>query len=901
LGVGTAFGDSVLTGKAHSVSVFTNEKCTLLRVRRETFRELWSQNVQLLGHVVSPMCDLQLSIEQATNVRRASGASADVNNNALPVELGAPIAANVQEPMPTTSDLGTTNAPNEPGSSFGWPKVSMETPGRCSSAAAVISSGRNSTEPLNSGQSNESVSSTSQSYSPSTSGLQRRNSICAINGELHLSPAVQSVRHQVYKMSPMQSIDQNANIVSNRLTHRHSVAVERTTSSAWRVLRSRTELNRGVNRKLSLQRTPSIEDTSGDLVTDRLWTQTSTSTYGADSFSVRRESDSYVNSAPNSFSRTNSMATTSALLQRQPSHHSTAVHSAVNINNHVPCGQMTGEPSSAFVASIANAVLSTPTPPPSSSSSASSSAPHSTFVTSSNSITGTSSSYGDSSSCTTHTSYSRTESSVAGRQSTDAPSVQQHVIGGLNAEPETPTAELYENCSGMNVSVLRAGKVMRSLIACTAPHLLKDRKLPDRTTTSTLAACSVVGSELVDWMLACSTGTAARLHSRFQASAMLQVLLEEGVLVRLDQPTPHASFEDKYVFYKFCFDLTANRSMPEHDDWQSMAAAATAASAMGACGEFASSSFGSLHNPIGSAWSGDEVSADAARHDRLRLRSIEKHSSKEETVSGGEGTPLSPPEVPLLIKSAVTRSSAKRTGLRRQSSEGGAPESTAPFGGSIGSTGGMIAASMAIAKSALATTAANLASTMSGAGAAALSSATQVRSVGKEVRSMSGQAPAPLSCQPPNGASAASHLAPMGNKDGYVYPTGVTCTAHSAGGSALKLVALAGSSKLENEWMHCLQLLGSLASGAMFRLILKKVPEQRTADEIDLVYTQLMHVKAFSSLSNSIRQELACVMQFEAYRKSGSIGTFQSKSRRSNWTSGPVQINKTKRIYQKCV
>ena len=36
---------------------------------------------------------------------------------------------------------------------------------------------------------------------------------------------------------------------------------------------------------------------------------------------------------------------------------------------------------------------------------------------------------------------------------------------------------------------------------------------------------------------------------------------------------------------------------------------------------------------------------------------------------------------------------------------------------------------------------------------------------------------------------------------------------------------------------------------------------------------QLMHVKPLSSLSNSIRQELARVVQYELHRKAQSIGT----------------------------
>lgn len=115
--------------------------------------------------------------------------------------------------------------------------------------------------------------------------------------------------------------------------------------------------------------------------------------------------------------------------------------------------------------------------------------------------------------------------------------------------------------------------------------------------------------------------------------------------------------------------------------------------------------------------------------------------------------------------------------------------------------------------------------------------------------------------------------------------------------------------RAESEILHCLTLLSKLSPGSMFRKILQKRPEESesdssihlffcmknsymnmirpcddppltvlfvsrpgTADEIDLVYMQLMHVKPLSSLSNSIRQELARVVQYELHRKAQSIG-----------------------------
>jgi CRP-like cAMP-binding protein len=53
LGVGTTFGASVMPGKSHSVSVVTNEECTLLRVRRADFQEIFNEQSHLINDLES--------------------------------------------------------------------------------------------------------------------------------------------------------------------------------------------------------------------------------------------------------------------------------------------------------------------------------------------------------------------------------------------------------------------------------------------------------------------------------------------------------------------------------------------------------------------------------------------------------------------------------------------------------------------------------------------------------------------------------------------------------------------------------------------------------------------------------------------------------------------------------
>lgn len=55
MGVGTALGETVLTRKPHSVSIITNEPCTLLRVRKEDFQEIWGKNPHPIEDIITPL------------------------------------------------------------------------------------------------------------------------------------------------------------------------------------------------------------------------------------------------------------------------------------------------------------------------------------------------------------------------------------------------------------------------------------------------------------------------------------------------------------------------------------------------------------------------------------------------------------------------------------------------------------------------------------------------------------------------------------------------------------------------------------------------------------------------------------------------------------------------------
>ncbi|XP_064455972.1 rap guanine nucleotide exchange factor 4-like isoform X2 [Ornithodoros turicata] len=75
----------------------------------------------------------------------------------------------------------------------------------------------------------------------------------------------------------------------------------------------------------------------------------------------------------------------------------------------------------------------------------------------------------------------------------------------------------------------------------------------------------------------------------------------------------------------------------------------------------------------------------------------------------------------------------------------------------------------------------------------------------------------------------------------------------------------------EGELQDVLLLLMQLTPDAVLRMILRKPPLERTLDDLDLIYEELLHVKALSHLSNSVKRELYGVMIFESHPKSGTI------------------------------
>ncbi|KAK7945778.1 hypothetical protein WMY93_001506 [Mugilogobius chulae] len=65
---------------------------------------------------------------------------------------------------------------------------------------------------------------------------------------------------------------------------------------------------------------------------------------------------------------------------------------------------------------------------------------------------------------------------------------------------------------------------------------------------------------------------------------------------------------------------------------------------------------------------------------------------------------------------------------------------------------------------------------------------------------------------------------------------------------------------------HC-----PIGPDALLRMILRKSPGQRTGDDLEIIYDELLHIKALAHLSNTVKRELASVVIFESHAKAGTV------------------------------
>ncbi|XP_056145905.1 rap guanine nucleotide exchange factor 4 isoform X2 [Lampris incognitus] len=75
----------------------------------------------------------------------------------------------------------------------------------------------------------------------------------------------------------------------------------------------------------------------------------------------------------------------------------------------------------------------------------------------------------------------------------------------------------------------------------------------------------------------------------------------------------------------------------------------------------------------------------------------------------------------------------------------------------------------------------------------------------------------------------------------------------------------------QEELQDILLLLSQIGPDAHMRMILRKQPAERTADDLEIIYEELIHIKALSHLSTTVKRELAGVLIFESHAKAGTV------------------------------
>uniref|UniRef100_A0A0R3RJE0 Cyclic nucleotide-binding domain-containing protein n=1 Tax=Elaeophora elaphi TaxID=1147741 RepID=A0A0R3RJE0_9BILA len=65
--------------------------------------------------------------------------------------------------------------------------------------------------------------------------------------------------------------------------------------------------------------------------------------------------------------------------------------------------------------------------------------------------------------------------------------------------------------------------------------------------------------------------------------------------------------------------------------------------------------------------------------------------------------------------------------------------------------------------------------------------------------------------------------------------------------------------------------LSTIGPDSLFRMILCKPSSERTLQELEHVYRELLHVKALTHLSTMVKRELAAVVFFEQHQHAGHV------------------------------
>ena len=75
----------------------------------------------------------------------------------------------------------------------------------------------------------------------------------------------------------------------------------------------------------------------------------------------------------------------------------------------------------------------------------------------------------------------------------------------------------------------------------------------------------------------------------------------------------------------------------------------------------------------------------------------------------------------------------------------------------------------------------------------------------------------------------------------------------------------------EDELQSLLDDLIRHGGDALLRMTLRKPPEQRTEEDLEYIFNELLHIKALAQTSTSIKRELAKVVLLESHSNAGTV------------------------------
>ncbi|KAJ8258190.1 hypothetical protein GJAV_G00194190 [Gymnothorax javanicus] len=87
---------------------------------------------------------------------------------------------------------------------------------------------------------------------------------------------------------------------------------------------------------------------------------------------------------------------------------------------------------------------------------------------------------------------------------------------------------------------------------------------------------------------------------------------------------------------------------------------------------------------------------------------------------------------------------------------------------------------------------------------------------------------------------------------------------------------------VEEELQEGLSFLVQMGPDALLTMILRKCPSQRSAEDLEVIYEELLHIKAVAHLSSFVRKELAAVLVFESHAKAGTV-LFSQGDKGTSW------------------